>query len=120
MTARKKKRTGMLHRRECLLGAAGIIALGGDCIAAPAMEPIHAMLKQAVGTRDAVAGMIAVVVDEDGTRMTTHGSSGVPGLAMDGDTVFEIMSNTKVLTSLLLADMVSRGEVALDDPVAKY
>ena len=27
---------------------------------------------------------------------------------------------TKVLTSLLLADMVARGEVAFDDPVSKY
>jgi CubicO group peptidase (beta-lactamase class C family) len=39
---------------------------------------------------------------------------------MDGDTVFEIMSITKVLTSLLLADMVERGEVALHEPVARY
>jgi D-alanyl-D-alanine-carboxypeptidase/D-alanyl-D-alanine-endopeptidase len=39
---------------------------------------------------------------------------------MDGDTVFEIMSVTKVLTSLLLADMAVRGEVAFDDPVAKH
>ena len=110
----------MLDRRECLLGAAGIIALGGECIAAPAMDSIQALLKKTVGTRDAVAGMIAVIVDEHGTRMTSYGNSGVPGLALDGDAVFEIMSNTKVLTSLLLADMVGRGEVALDDPVAKY
>jgi D-alanyl-D-alanine-carboxypeptidase/D-alanyl-D-alanine-endopeptidase len=40
--------------------------------------------------------------------------------ALDGDTVFEIGSVTKVFTSLLLADMVQRGEVALTDPVAKY
>ena len=37
-----------------------------------------------------------------------------------GDTVFEIGSITKVFTSLILADMVGRGEVALNDPVAKY
>jgi serine-type D-Ala-D-Ala carboxypeptidase/endopeptidase len=30
------------------------------------------------------------------------------------------MSITKVLTALVLADMVGRGEVAFDDPVAKY
>ena len=64
--------------------------------------------------------MVAFVVDEAGTRMTSYGSSGVPNLAMDGDSVFEIMSITKVLTSLLLADMAARGEVAMDDPVAKY
>jgi len=112
----------MLHRREYLLGSigAGIVTLGGACIAAPAADPIRAALKQTVGTRANVAGMVAVVIDEAGTRMTTYGSSGVPDLTLDGNSVFEIMSNTKVLTSLLLADMVSRGEVAFDDPVAKY
>lgn len=39
---------------------------------------------------------------------------------LNGDTVFEIGSATKVFTSLVLADMVARGEVALADPVAKY
>jgi len=34
--------------------------------------------------------------------------------------IFEIGSITKVFTSLLLADAVRRGEVALSDPVAKY
>jgi CubicO group peptidase (beta-lactamase class C family) len=71
------------------------------------------MLRQAVGAADKVAGMIAIVVDEGGTRGVTYGSSGVPALALDSDTVFEIGSITKVLTALILADMVARSEVAL-------
>ena len=39
---------------------------------------------------------------------------------MNGDTLFEIGSVTKVFTALLLADAVQRGEVALTDPVAQY
>jgi serine-type D-Ala-D-Ala carboxypeptidase/endopeptidase len=39
---------------------------------------------------------------------------------LNGQTIFEIGSETKLFTSLLLADMVQRGEVALDDPVANY
>src|SRR5262249_6945195 len=39
---------------------------------------------------------------------------------LDGDTIFKIGSVTKVFTSLVLADMVSRKEVTLDDPAAKY
>jgi len=54
------------------------------------------------------------------TQIATYGGSGVPNVAMDGHTVFEIMSITKVLTSLLLAEMALRGEVAFDDPVTKY
>ena len=38
----------------------------------------------------------------------------------EGDTAFEIGSITKVFTSILLADMVERGELALDDPIAKF
>ncbi|MGA8399045.1 MAG: serine hydrolase [Stellaceae bacterium] len=34
--------------------------------------------------------------------------------------MFEIASITKVLSALILADMVERGEVAMVDPVAKY
>jgi len=37
-----------------------------------------------------------------------------------GDTLFEIGSTTKVFTTLLLAEMAERGDVALDDPIAKY
>jgi len=112
----------MLHRRDFLRGSigAGIVALAGDCLAASATDPIREALKQTVGTRDNVAGMVGVVIDEGGTRMASYGSSGVPGLALNGDAVFEMMSITKVLTSVLLADMAARGEVAFDDPVAKY
>jgi hypothetical protein len=39
---------------------------------------------------------------------------------VDGDTVFEIGSDTKTFTTLLLQDMVQRGEMKLHDPVAKY
>src|SRR5215207_4834600 len=39
---------------------------------------------------------------------------------VNGDTLFEIGSVTKTFTGLLLQDMVERGEMKLDDPVAKY
>jgi serine-type D-Ala-D-Ala carboxypeptidase/endopeptidase len=111
----------MMYRRE-FLGSIGmgIVAFGGDCIAAPATEPIRAVLKQTVGARDKVAGTVAVVIDEDGMNRVTYGSSGVSNVAMDAHTVFEIGSITKVMTALLLTDMAARGEVAVDDPVAKY
>ena len=112
----------MLQRREFLLSTigAGIVALAGDCFAAPTADPIRDALKQTVGAGEKVAGMVGVVIDDHGTRLVSFGNSGVPGLALDGDSVFEMMSATKVLTSLLLADMVARGEVSFGDPVAKY
>jgi serine-type D-Ala-D-Ala carboxypeptidase/endopeptidase len=113
----------MRHRRAFVLGSAAFAAIGGACpalLAEPGTPSIRNVLKRVVGGNEKVAGMVAVVVDDGGTRMAGYGSSGVPNLAMDGDTIFEIMSITKVLTALLLADMAARGEVAFDDPVAKY
>lgn len=112
----------MLHRRDFLRSSigAGIVALAGDCLAAPATDPIRDALEQTVGTRDKVAGMVGIVIDEASTQLVSYGNSGVPGLALDGDSVFEIASITKVLTSVLLVDMAARGEVAFDDPVSKY
>src|SRR5262245_23371671 len=47
--------------------------------------------------------------------------SGVHGYGhADGKTIFGIGSVSKVFTGLLLADMVKRGEVSLEDPVQKY
>jgi serine-type D-Ala-D-Ala carboxypeptidase/endopeptidase len=111
----------MMDRREYLMGSigAGLALLGARNSRADDDRVIEA-LRAAVGTRSGSAGMIAVLIDESGTRLSSFGSSGRQGVSMDGDAVFEIMSNTKVLTSLLLADMEARGEVSLDDPVARY
>jgi CubicO group peptidase (beta-lactamase class C family) len=57
----------------------------------------------------------------NGRRVVAYGNlaNGDPR-TLDGDTIFEIGSISKVFTSLLLAEMVNRKEVALDDPAAKY
>ncbi|HEX7778840.1 MAG TPA: serine hydrolase [Vicinamibacterales bacterium] len=64
--------------------------------------------------------IVVGVVGPEGRRIVAHGSTGMNGRPVDGDTLYEIGSITKAFTSLLLADMVERGEVALEDPVAKY
>jgi serine-type D-Ala-D-Ala carboxypeptidase/endopeptidase len=59
-------------------------------------------------------------MDAKGRRIIAYGSLAEGDRRqIDGDTVFEIASATKVFTSLLLMDMVQRGEVALTDPVSK-
>jgi len=110
-----------MNRRDYLVGSLGTgLALLGTGIAHADDDRVIEALKQAVGTRNSSAGMVAILIDESGARMSSYGSSGKEGVAMDGDAVFEIMSNTKVLTSLLLADMEARGEVSFGDPVTKY
>ena len=68
--------------------------------------------------RSAAVGLI----DTTGRRVYGFGrltaATGSP--APDGDTVYEIASVTKTFTATLLAEMVERNEVALDDAVAKF
>lgn len=64
-------------------------------------------------------GIVVGLLDEGGTSVVAYGSSGVSGLPLDGRTLFEIGSVTKTFTTALLADMVARGEVRLEEPVGK-
>jgi serine-type D-Ala-D-Ala carboxypeptidase/endopeptidase len=66
-------------------------------------------------------GIVVGVLEPGGRRIVSYGGVAKDDKRpLDGDTVFEIGSATKVFTSLLLADMMRRGEVALADPVSKY
>jgi serine-type D-Ala-D-Ala carboxypeptidase/endopeptidase len=112
----------MLHRREVLLGALAASFGGVRAYAeAPSDAAVEAMLQERVGKDRESTGIVAVVSDSAGSRLFAYGAPGTPdNRKLDGDTVFEIGSITKVMTALLLADMVERGEVEMTDPVAKY
>ena len=67
------------------------------------------------------AGIVVGVIEPDGsTRIFAAGDAGPEARALDEYSVFEIGSITKVFTAILLADMVAKGEVAYDDPVANF
>ena len=59
------------------------------------------------------AGVVIGLLEPDGSRRVVPAAD-VP---YDGRTLFEVGSITKVFTGILLAEMVERGEVRLDDPV---
>lgn len=110
------------------LGAGVLMALaGGHALAqtAPWTVPDDAAIAKILAERIDVqkqgVGIVVGVVDAKGRRIVSHGAlaKGDPR-RLDGDTVFEIGSMTKVFTSLILSDMVRKGEVKLDDPVQKY
>lgn len=66
-------------------------------------------------------GMVIAVIKEDGTKYYKYGKMAVDDPTMiDENTIFETGSITKIFTSLLLEEMVSRGEVALNDPIEKF
>ncbi len=84
-------------------------------------DEIREILANRIDRQKQAAGIVAGVIDPNGRRLAAYGhvASGDPR-TVDGDTIFEIGSISKVFTSLLLADMVNGGEVALDDPAAQY
>jgi D-alanyl-D-alanine-carboxypeptidase/D-alanyl-D-alanine-endopeptidase len=84
-------------------------------------QTMEGMLRQYVEARGDQAGIVAGIIDEKQTRIVCDGKTGLTAdQRIDGDTVFEIGSVTKVFTSLLLADMVGKGEMKLDDPISKF
>jgi len=81
---------------------------------------IRAILVDRIDVQHQSVGMVVGVIDSTGRRVVAYGKTAKDGKPVDANTVFEIGSVTKVFTSLLLADMVQHGEVALTDPVLKY
>jgi serine-type D-Ala-D-Ala carboxypeptidase/endopeptidase len=81
---------------------------------------IRAILADRIDKQHQSVGIVVGVIDPAGRRVVAYGKTAKDGKPVDADTVFEIGSVTKVFTSLLLADMVRRGEAALTDPVSKY
>jgi D-alanyl-D-alanine-carboxypeptidase/D-alanyl-D-alanine-endopeptidase len=87
---------------------------------APTDDQIRNRLQDFVDSKNQAPGIVVGLVDEKGQRVLAWGKQRKEGAAVDGDTVFEIGSITKVFTALLLQDMVVHGEVSLDDPIGKF
>jgi len=82
---------------------------------------IRKILVQRIDQDKQSVGIVVGVIEPAGRRVVAYGGLDKGDLRpLNGDTVFEIGSVTKVFTSTLLADMVERGEVKLTDPASKY
>jgi D-alanyl-D-alanine-carboxypeptidase/D-alanyl-D-alanine-endopeptidase len=67
------------------------------------------------------SGIVAGLLDARGQRVVTQGTSDADNSRLlDGDTVFDIGSLTKIFTALVLADNIVHGHMAMNDPLAKY
>jgi len=82
---------------------------------------IQAILQQRIDQYKKSVGIVVGVINDQGSRVIGYGRLNQESdRKPDGDTVFEIGSVTKVFTAILLADMVERGELRLDDPISKF
>lgn len=81
---------------------------------------IRKILVDRIDVRHQGVGIVVGVIEPAGRRVVAYGTFDRDKRLVNGDTVFEIGSATKVFTALLLADAVQRGEIALSDPVSKF
>ena len=86
----------------------------------PSEAQIRRLLAEFVDDERQSVGVVVGVANPEGRIVVGHGRLGVNDTEQpDGDTVFEIGSITKVFTSIVLADLVVRGELGLDTPVQR-
>jgi CubicO group peptidase (beta-lactamase class C family) len=124
-TMPEQKRVQRFKRKGATLGLAAMalaVVLSTTPASAqqalPSDATIQLMLQELVN-RHGITGIVVGLLDERGTRrVIAYGNPGSGALPIDGESVFEIGSITKVFTGILLADMLRRGEVELADPVA--
>jgi len=95
-------------------------ASGAAQVGLPSDAEVLALIKQRVDDKRS-AGIVVGLIDADGRqRIVSYGDPGPGQPPLDGNTVFEIGSISKVFTSTVLAQLVQEGKVSLDDPAQKY
>jgi CubicO group peptidase (beta-lactamase class C family) len=98
--------------------AVGACATSLSAQAFPSDSVINSLLQPRLTSAN-VGIVVGLVEKGKPVKIVARGSTGTSA-ALDGNTVFEIGSISKVFTTAILADMVRRGEVKLDDPISKY
>ncbi len=86
---------------------------------APNDSTIRAIITERVDAKLSTGIVVGVLEPSGQRRIVAYGASGT-SRPLDANSVFEIGSITKTFTAAVLADMVKRGEVRYDDPVAKF
>jgi serine-type D-Ala-D-Ala carboxypeptidase/endopeptidase len=84
-------------------------------------DEIKTLIDERIDTNKTDAAIAIGFIDPNGTQFYGHGEmSNMSHDTVDENTVFSIGSTTKVFTTTLLADMVNKGLIRLDDPIEKY
>ncbi|MGH7140753.1 MAG: serine hydrolase [Pirellulales bacterium] len=83
----------------------------------PEIDPLAKQLL----ANEVVVGFVVGIYKDGEKQVIGYGETEKgKGVAPDGDTIYEIGSASKAFTGVLLADLVLRGRVKLDDPLQKY
>lgn len=97
-----------------------LLAISSVCFS-DEKQQIVSIIQDRVDTYRSTAGMVIGVIDKAGPRVYSYGHLCLKcERAVDGDTIFEIGSISKVFTALLLEQMVEQGKMKLEDPISLY
>jgi serine-type D-Ala-D-Ala carboxypeptidase/endopeptidase len=108
------------HIRSALILSAPLFPAALPAQGFPPDAELELMLRYVVEDTG-TPGIVLGVLEADGsTRIVSYGSAGPGAHPLGPASGFQIASITKTFTASLLAEMAGRGEVALDDPVAKF
>ena len=84
-------------------------------------DEIKDRLNALVDSNRTKAAIVIGIVDPNGTQFYSNGKiSNTNNTNVDQNTIFAIGSNTKVFTTVLLAEMVEEGLIKLNDPIDKH
>ena len=100
-------------------GAPVMMPLAAQSRSLPPDSTVLAIVRQRVDEKHNAGIVVGLLHRGERPRMVAYGL-GAADRRLDRNSVFEIGSITKTFTATVLADMVRRGEVRLDEPVAKY
>lgn len=111
----------LMLRLMCLVLYAAASAAQTAAVTAPSDAEIRRILIDRIDVQKQSVGIVIGVIEPHGHRVISYGNlENGDKRRLDGDSIFEIGSITKVFTALLAAEMAQDGELKLDDPIAKY
>jgi methyl acetate hydrolase len=98
-----------------------VVTAAAPSLSSRGTDELSAFLKTATDRGD-VPGVVAAVVNKDGVLYDEAfgRSSTLTNRAMTKDTIFNMASMTKPVTSVAIMMLVDEGKLTLDDDVAKY
>ena len=101
-----------------LVGAAGFGVQPAGSM--PADAEIRELLAERIDDQKRSVGIVVGVIAAGERRVVSYGRlTADDPRELDGDTVYEIGSITKVFTAILLADLAEEGAVKLETPVQR-
>lgn len=87
----------------------------------PTDDEIAAILQRRIDQEQQSVGIVVGIIDEQGSRIIHYGNQAQTNACpVDGNTIFEIGSITKVFTAAALMQLAEQGELQLDDPISKF